>query len=87
MDGDGEALIDCFVYPERITEETDDLYEFALSEDVLEVIPYGVAADLLKSDPSSGYGQIYAQRYESMLMRLDPRYSMPIITVEGGYDI
>lgn len=84
---DGTAEIECFVYPERITEKTNaKAYEFELSADVLEIMPYGVAADLLKSDKSSEYGSIYATRYESMLQRLDPRYSMPSITFEGGVD-
>ena len=85
MLADGTAEIDCFVYPERITEKTKDkAYEFELSNDVLEIMPYGIAADLLKSDVSTNYGKIYADRYESMLQRLDPRYSMPTITFEGG---
>ena len=81
---DGTAEIDCFVYPERITENTKGSYEFELSADVLEIMPYGIAADLLKSDISSEYGSIYATRYEQMLQRLDPRNSMPTISIEGG---
>ena len=84
----GTAEIDCYVYPERITEKTKDkAYEFELTPDVLEIMPYGVAADLLKSDVSSEYGSIYGTRYESMLQRLDPRYQMSTITIEGGYQI
>lgn len=81
----GTAEIDCYVYPERITEKTKDkAYEFELSADALEVMVYGVAADLLKSDVSAEYGRIYADRYESMLQRLDPRYQMNSIYIEGG---
>lgn len=84
----GTAEIDCYVYPERITEKTKDkAYEFELSDDVLEIMPYGVAADLLKSDVSTEYGSIYASRYETMLQRLDPRYAMNSITIEGGVDV
>jgi hypothetical protein len=81
---DGTAEIDCFVYPERITEKTKDSYEFELSQDALEIMPYGIAADLLKSDISTEYGAIYATRYESMLQRLDPRNSIATIYIEGG---
>ena len=84
---DGVLEVDCFIYPERITEKTKDNFELELSPDVLEIMPYGIAADLLKSDISSNYGKVYAERYETMLGRLDPRYAMPSITVEGGYDI
>ena len=80
----GTAEIDCFVYPERITEKTSDSYEFELSDDVLEVMPYGIAGDLLKSDISSEYGSIYSTRYEAMLQRLDPRYHMSSVYIEGG---
>ena len=85
---DGTAEIDCFVYPERITEKTKDkAYEFELSADALEIMPYGVAGDLLKSDVSTEYGSIYSTRYETMLMRLDPRNSMTSIYIEGGVNI
>ena len=84
---DGTAEIDCFVYPERITEKTPNGYEFELSADALEVMPYGVAGDLLKSDVSSEYGSVYSARYEAMLQRLDPRYHMTSVYIEGGVSV
>ena len=84
---DGTAEIDIFVYPERITEKTKDSYECELTPDVLEIMPYGVAADLLKSDISTEYGSIYGARYESMLQRIDPRHMMTSIYIEGGVEI
>lgn len=84
----GTAEIDLFVYPERITEKTKDkAYEFELSADALEIMPYGIAADLLKSDVSTEYGSIYATRYESMKQMLDPRYQMTSIYISGGVDV
>lgn len=83
----GTAEINCYVYPERITEKTNGSYELELSPDVLEIMPYGIAADLLKSDISSEYGAIYATRYETMLQRLDPRYHVSTIRIEGGVSI
>ena len=81
----GTAEIDCYVYPERITDKTKDkAYEFELSPDVLEIMPFGVAGDLLKSDVSANYGQVYSARYESMKQMLDPRYQMTSITIDGG---
>lgn len=80
----GTAEIDFFVYPERITDKTKGNYEFELSADALEVMPYGIAADLLKSDVSAEYGTIYATRYESMKQMIDPRYSTGSIYIEGG---
>lgn len=83
----GTAEIDCYVYPERITEKTTDSYEFELSQDVLEIMPYGIAGDLLKSDVSAEYGNIYYGRYETLLNRLDPRYHMTSVYIEGGVEI
>jgi hypothetical protein len=80
----GTMEVECYVYPERITDKTQGSYEFEVSPDVLEIMPYGIAADLLKSDVSAEYGNIYSVRYESMKQLLDPRYQMPSITFEGG---
>lgn len=84
----GTAEIDVFVYPERITEKTKDkAYEFELSNDVLEIMPYGVAADLLKSDVSTDYGKVYDVRYRDMKAELDPRNHMASIFIEGGVSV
>lgn len=84
----GTAEIDIFVYPERITEKTKDkAYEFEVSPEVLEIMPYGIAGDLLKSDVSTEYGVVYSQRYEQMKQMLDPRYHIGSIYFEGGVNI
>lgn len=83
----GVAEIDYFKYPEAITSKTKNSYEFELTQDVLEIMPYGIAADLLKSDVSTGYGSIYADRYEAMKQLLDPRYNMGGIYVDGGISV
>lgn len=70
----GTAKIYYYKYPKQITAETTDDYEFEQTTDVLEIMPCGIAGDLLKSDISTQYGQIYSNRYETMLQRLDPRY-------------
>ena len=84
----GTVEIDVFVYPERITEKTKaKAYEFELSNDVLEIMPYGIAGDLLKSDVSTEYGTIYSTRYEAMKQQLDPRYQMTSVYIDGGISI
>lgn len=84
----GTAEVSCFVYPERITEKTKDKgYEFELSADVLEIMPFGVAGDLLKSDVSTNYGSVYSNRYNEMLQRLDHRYHLPTMYMDGGIDV
>lgn len=83
----GMAQIDLFVYPERITDKTKDNYEFELSPDALEIMPYGIAADLLKSDETSKFGSVYASSFENMLQTLDSRYKLGSIYIEGGVNI
>ncbi len=84
----GTAEISCFVYPERIDEKTkDNGYEFEVSNDVLEIMPYGIAADLLKADVSTQYGREYATRYNDMLSRLDHRYHLPTMYIDGGLEV
>ncbi len=82
----GLARIYYYKYPKQINNETDDSYKFELSNDVLEIMPYGIAGDLLKSDVSSNYGKIYSDRYMQLLQQLDPRYSLGSIYIEGGID-
>jgi hypothetical protein len=81
---DGIAEIELYVYPERITSKTNDSYEFELTADVLEVMPFGIAGDLLSADISNNYGRVYKERYESQLSRLDTRHSLGTIYIEGG---
>lgn len=83
----GVANIYYYRYPKQITKETNDEdYEFELTTDCLEIMPYGVAGDLLKSDISANYGRIYSDRYESMLQRLDPRYHTGSIFIGSDVD-
>lgn len=84
---DGEAKIYYYKYPKQITMDTDDDYKFELSNDVLEIMPYGVAADLLKSDVSSQYGSIYAARYRELLNQLDTRYGTGSVLLDGGFGV
>lgn len=82
----GTAEIDVYVYPEAITSKTKDTYEFELTPDVLEIMPYGIAADLLATDISSNYKE-FKERYETMLMRLDARNHLPSISIVGGINV
>ena len=88
MKESGTAEIDFFAYPERIDATAKDkAYEFELSNDVLEVMPYGIAGDLLKSDISADYGNVYSVRFREMLERLDHRYQLPAYVIEGGVEV
>ena len=82
----GHATIFYYKMPQPINADTQDEHELEISQDALGIMPYGVAADILKSDVSANYGQIYKQRYEEMLQRLDPRYNLGSVVIEGGVD-
>ena len=90
-----EVIIYYYKYPELIdvmiddidSEKVDEEYVFELSEDVLEIMPYGVASDLLKNDMISNYGKYYYERYNEMKQMIDPRITSGLIVAEGGLDI
>lgn len=84
---DGIVEVYYYKYPIQINDDTDDSQEFDLSTDVLEIMPYGVVADLLKSDVSNNYGQVYAQRYQELKQGLDPRYSLGSVYIDESVDI
>ena len=84
---DGTALIKYYKYPINITTDTADTTTLDLSDDTLEIAPYGIAADVLKADVSNQYGVIYANRYKEMLQTLDSRYSLGSVEFEGGIEI
>ena len=81
---DGEIKVHYFKYPTQIDSSTSDDFVFELTRDVLEIMPYGVAGDLLKSDVASNYGTIYSARYREMLSELDPRNAMGSVFIDGG---
>lgn len=84
----GTARVYYYRYPRQINSETEDeSYTFELDRDALEILPYGVAGDLLKSDVSSQYGTVYSNRYRELIQTLDPRKGLPTMYFDGGTDI
>ena len=84
---DGTAKIYYFKYPQQINSETEDSFTLELSTDVLEIMPYGVAGDLLKNDPSNQYGAIYTARYQQLLNELDIRYAVGTVALDEGIGV
>ena len=83
----GTAEIFYYQYPIQIDIDTDDSTELDLSIDALECVVYGIAADLLAADVSTGYGQVYRERYRQLLQELDPRKSLGSVYISGGIDV
>jgi len=78
--------IEYYAYPSFINEVTENDFELELDQDVQNILPYKVADNLLKSDPSADY-TAFRQAYEEAINKLDTRTMLPVITVSGGYDI
>ena len=87
----GTITIYYYKYPELVeinptTENYDDTYEFEIDNVLLEIMPYGIAADLLKMDMISNYGKYFYERYLELKNNIDPRKSSGTIIISGGID-
>lgn len=78
--------IEYYAYPTFINEDIENDFELELDQDVQNILPYKVADNLLKSDPSADY-TAFRQAYEEAINKLDTRTMLPSITISGGYDI
>ena len=99
LDDDYEGTVDIYYYkmptevelnPEEPAEgedSYDETYEFELDPVLLEIMPYGIAADLLKMDMISGYGRYFREEYESRKNSIDTRRTSGMIYIDGGVDI
>lgn len=83
----GTAEVYYYKYPEQITNETDDSYEFELDTDALEIMPYGVAGLLKAEDIASNYGKVYNELYREKINTLDSRKTMSTVTFSGGINV
>lgn len=72
---------------QKLKEQEDNEFIFDLATDVLHVMPYGVAADLLKMDMISGYGKYFYERYLELKNNINPKRTSGLIYSEGGADI
>ena len=84
---EGTAKIYYYKYPKQINFDTEDDFKFELDTDLLEIMPYGVAGDMLKSDVSSQYGVVYSNRYRELLSELDNRRGTGVVAIEGGVEL
>ena len=84
---EGKTILEYYKYPQEINEETSDDFYLEIDEDVQGILPYKVADDLLKTDPSADY-TAFATEYQRKLQSLDTRKNIPtVILKENEYDI
>lgn len=80
-------LVEVDFYSEKDRLEEDEDYEFELDTILLEIMPYGIAADLLKMDMISNYGKYFYERYLEMKNKIDSRKTSGTISISGGVDV
>lgn len=81
---EGKYIIEYYAYPIEITLDTKDNFELEIEQDAQALLPYLVANDILKVDPSADYTAFYAE-YQKRLERLDNRNTLSSAEVEEGY--
>lgn len=81
---EGNYIIEYYAYPTEITLDTEDDFELEIDQDVQAVLPYIVANDILKVDPSADYTAFYGE-YQKRLESIDVRNTLSSAEVEEGY--
>lgn len=72
---------------EEVSAEYDESFEIELDLDLQEIMPYGIASDLLKNDMISGYGRYFYERYSELKGLIDSRKTQGMAMISGGIDI
>lgn len=80
---DAKYVLEYYMYPSEINEETPDNFYLELDQDAQMLLPYLVANDILKVDPSSDYTAFQAE-YRRKLDLLNPRKILTSAVVEEG---
>ena len=72
---------------EQEREAYDEEFEFDIDLPLLEVMPYGVARDILRLDMISVYGTYFERTYNELKAQIDSRRTKGMIYATGGEDI
>jgi hypothetical protein len=92
-DFEGTVRIFYYKYPKMVKVEFEDdedideydaNFKFDLDLVLQEVMPYGIARDILRLDMISVYGSYFEKTYNELKQTLDGRKSSGIITIYGG---
>lgn len=80
-------LVKTIFESEEEKEKEDEEFIFELEPVLLEIMPYGIASDLLKMDMISNYGKYFYERYLEMKNKIDPRKTSGTIRITGGANV
>jgi hypothetical protein len=83
-DSNYQYILEYYAYPTVIEEDTDDDFVLELDQDVLMILPYMVASDILKTDPSADY-TAFEVEYRRKLEQLNTSLSTPRATIKQNY--
>lgn len=92
----GKVRIYYYKYPKMVKidfdegediDEYDKNFKFDVDLAIQEVMPYGIARDILRLDMISVYGTYFERTYAEMKQQLDSRRTAGIINIVGGDDI
>ena len=65
----------------------DEEFKFDIDTPLLEIMPYGIARDLLRLDMISSYGSYFERTYNELKLQIDSRRTKGMISFVGGIDI
>ena len=83
-DSDYQYILEYYANPTQINEDTSDDFALELDQDVQNILPYQVANDILKVDPSADY-TAFEREYQRKLQQLDGSINAnPVVIVEEG---
>lgn len=80
---DVTVILEYYAYPTVITEETDDDFTLEIDQDVQLMLPYLVANDILKADPSADYTAFFRE-FQRKMQELDTSSSATTVSLEEG---
>lgn len=80
---DYQYVLEYYQYPTVIKEDTPNSFMLELDQDAQMILPYAVANDILKVDPSADYSAFLSE-YQRKKQNLDTRREIPSIVVEEG---
>ena len=79
-------VIEYYMYPTVITKDTPDSFVLEIDQDVQMILPYMVASDVLKTDPSADY-TAFEKEYNRRLNDLNVSLSTPRATAVQHYKL
>ena len=81
------SLMDLEFVSDSARKAYDASFEFELDPVLLEIMPYGIASDLLKMDMISDYGKHFREEYMVRKAQVDSRTTNGQIIISGGIDV